>query len=58
LEQKGERPELIGLEEASVWAQIALAMTPKSVPPAALPSTDAEWLRAFPAPGIRWALRR
>ena len=58
LEQKGEPPQLIGLEEASVWVQIALAMIPKPVPPAALPATDAEWLRVFPAPGIRWALRR
>ncbi len=58
LEQKGEPPQLIGLEETSVWVQIALAMIPKPVPPAALPATDAEWLRVFPAPGIRWALRR
>jgi len=32
-------------------------MQRKPVKPRHLPTTDAEWLRTFPAPGIRWALR-
>jgi dienelactone hydrolase len=57
LEAKGETPRLLGLEEASVWAQIGAAMSPRQVRPGKLPKTDEEWLKAFPAPGIRWALR-
>jgi hypothetical protein len=56
-EQQGARPELIGLEHAGVWTQIVGAMRPNPVKPRNLPTTDAEWLRTFPAPGIRWALR-
>jgi hypothetical protein len=56
-DQQGARPELFGLEHAAVWTQIAAAMQRKPVKPRHLPTTDAEWLRTFPAPGIRWALR-
>ena len=55
-DQKGEKPELLGLEEAGVWTKIAAAMTPKGTKPKGLPATDEEWLKVFNAPGIRWAL--
>lgn len=59
MDQRGERPEVLGLEEAAVWAAVAAAMAPR--PPRLLGSfgsfagTDDDWLRAFPAPGIQWA---
>lgn len=56
LSQKGEKPELLGLEAADTWVRVANAMTPGGAKPTGLPATDEEWLRVFPAPGIRWAL--
>jgi hypothetical protein len=61
LGQQGEKPELLGLEEAAVWTKVAGAMAPKA--PKQLGSlgsfsgTGEEWLKAFPAPGIQWALK-
>lgn len=60
LEQKGRKPELLGLEDGALWTWLAAQMAPappKQMSPAPqLPQTDEEWLKVFPAPGIRWAI--
>ncbi|MBI2688142.1 MAG: hypothetical protein HYX27_17705 [Acidobacteria bacterium] len=59
LEQRGEKPDVLGVEDGAIWAAVAGAMAPK--PPKMLGSTgsfsgtDDDWLRVFPAPGIQWA---
>ncbi len=60
LEERNEKPDLLGLEEAAVWTRVAALMAPKPPkqlgPKMALPTTDDAWIQAFPAPGIRFAL--
>jgi hypothetical protein len=59
MEQRGDKPEVLGLGDAAVWAAVAGAIAPKA--PKLLGSTgsfagaDEEWLRVFAAPGIQWA---
>ena len=61
LDQIGQRPELLGLNEAAVWTKVAAAMAPNHPkllgPNTPLPTSDEEWLKTLPAPGIRWALK-